>query len=365
MDARRRAALGLAFLLGEIVHPSRVPTSKMDVREVWACSDRALGDLLELGPADRGRLSCFRRRFAASAAAAALLDKGIMAVALGEQIYPQLLAQIYDPPPALFLTGGALSHLQEFMGRRRIAIVGARSASGYGIDAATRLAAGLSREGVCIVSGLALGIDSAAHRGAVTEDGGSIAVLGCGVDVIYPRNNSLLYSRMLKSGLIVSEYPPGTEPRPWRFPARNRIIAGLSEATVVVEARKKSGALITADFSLEQGREVGAVPGSIFSELSEGPHGLIRSGAQLVSSPEDLFECLGIAESAGRKASKPAPAGLTPDERLVHSALEARFQYLDALSAQAGLTPAEAALALVSLEIKGLARHDPGRGYAL
>ncbi len=364
MDARRRAALGLAFLLGEIVHPSRVPTSKMDVKEIWACSDRALGDLLGLGPADRGRLSRFRGRFTAPPAAAALEGKGITAVALGEPRYPQLLAQIYDPPPALFLTGGALSHLKEFMGRRRIAIVGARSASGYGIDAATRLAEGLSREGVCIVSGLAWGIDSAAHRGAIAEEGGSIAVLGCGVDVIYPRNNSLLYNRMLKSGMIVSEYPPGTEPRPWRFPARNRIIAGLSEATVVVEARQKSGALITADFSLEQGREVGAVPGSIFSELSDGPHGLIRAGAQVVTCPDDLFECLGIAGSTGGQASKRAPTGVTGDEQLVYASLEARYQHLDALAAQAGLNPAAAALALVSLEIKSLARHDPGRGYA-
>ena len=186
-------------------------------------------------------------------------------VARGRVGYPALLAELHDPPARLHQRGGAT----EILSRPAVAIVGARSCSRYGAQAARDIACELAAAGVVVVSGLARGIDGEAHRGALAGGGLTVAVLGCGIDRDYPRAHAELARRIAESGLVVSEYPPGIEPAPWRFPARNRIVAGLARATVVVEARERSGALITADFALELGRDVFAVPGEITSGLSK------------------------------------------------------------------------------------------------
>lgn len=374
----RRAALALSFFLGGVIQrPVVLPTAEMTPGEIWECPAASLVAMLKLTANEASRLESFRASFSPACAERRLRATGMEFVALGGEFYPAGLATIYDPPLGLFLKCGhadnlkipasedagevACRRLQELMSRHRIAIVGARAASRYGLDAAGRLATQLSHRSVCVISGLALGVDAAAHCGALEGGGGTIAAMGCAADHVYPSANSGLYRRLLKSGLVVSEYPPGTMPLPWRFPARNRIIAGLSEAVVVVEARQKSGALITADFCLEQGKEVFAVPGSIFSDLSAGPNELIKVGATPLTSAADVLESWGM-ETGSKGISE--PSGLTDAERVVVKVLDATFRHQDELAARAGIDSRRVAALLVSLEIKGLARHEPGRGYS-
>lgn len=374
-SAERDAALALACFLAEYNWPLRVPTRKMSLKELWDCPDELLAGLLKLPQKNLPRLAEFRSRFSAPAMIEQLKRERTRLVTLGEPGYPGCLAQIHDPPPALFMKGAI--PLPELMGQPRVAIVGARAASRYGLDAATSIARGLSRYGICVVSGMALGIDAAAHTGSLEHAGRSLAVLGCGPDVVYPAANRALHTSLIERGLVLSEYPPHTQPIPWRFPARNRIMAGLSNAVIVVEAREKSGSLITAEFALDEGREVFAVPGSIFSKLSSGPHELIRSGAATVTSAEDVLESLGLEldqqslplgefnNPADMPANGPAdgPANLSDDEQRLFRALEVLPCHPDLLATKADLDGSATIAALISLELKGFARLEPGRGY--
>jgi len=362
----RIAALSLAFFLAQYNWPLRVPTGEMTPSRIWSHSNRELAQLLKMPSQAFSQLVEFRRQFSPSAALRNLEQKGVLLIALGDPDYPDSLAQIHDPPPALFLRANQPARLNLCMQRPRVAVVGSRAATKYGLDATREIARGLARQGVCVVSGMALGIDAAAHRAAITEPGGSIAVLGCGPDIIYPRGNRRLYRDLCEHGLVISEYPPGTSPMPWRFPARNRIMSGLSQAVIVIEAGHKSGALITADFCLEEGREVMAVPGSIFSELSAGPHQLIRNGAGIAASAGEVLEILGIDNDAQLELEMnptAAPSNLTGDEKKLYMALDARPCHQDVLASKAGVDGARAATALVALEILGLARLEPSRGY--
>ena len=205
-------------------------------------------------------------------------------------LFPPLLRAIHDPPAGLFLRGDADACLLQ---RQAVAIVGARACSSYGRHVARFLGRDLAAAGLVVVSGMARGVDGEAHRGALEAGGTTVAVLGCGVERDYPAAHADLARRIAGTGLVVSEYPPGVEPAPWRFPARNRIIAGLTTATIVVEARERSGALITADFALEEGREVFAVPGEIVSALSRGSNALLRLGATPLTESADVLEALG------------------------------------------------------------------------
>jgi DNA processing protein len=255
-----------------------------------------------------------------------------------------LLRTIYDPPPRLYVRGGAES---DVLGRPSVAIVGARACSSYGAQVARKLARELASAGLVIVSGLARGIDGEAHRGALEARGLTIAVLGCGVDRDYPAAHRELAGRIRTDGLVVSEYEPGVEPAPWRFPARNRIIAGLCVATIVVEARERSGALITADFALEEGREVFAVPGEITSALSAGANALLRLGATPLTAAADVLESLGIESSSGGT--------------VVHNPiLELLPATADELVRKTGLAVAEVIAALATLDIAGLAAEGDG-----
>jgi DNA processing protein len=208
---------------------------------------------------------------------------------------PPLLRAIYDPPKQLYARGGGD---EELLSRPAVAIVGARSCSPYGSQVARRLARELAGAGLVVVSGLARGIDGEVHRGALDAGGLTVGVLGCGIDRDYPAAHASLAARLRERGLVVSEYEPGVEPAPWRFPARNRIIAGLCPVTVVVEAREKSGALITADFALEEGREVLAVPGEITSPLSAGTNALLKLGAGPCTCAADVLELFGLSAEA-------------------------------------------------------------------
>ena len=272
-------------------------------------------------------------------------------VSRGGQEYPPLLTELHDPPARLLLRGGP----PEILSQPAVAVVGARSCSAYGAQVARDLARELAAAGVVVVSGLARGIDGEAHRGALAAGGQTVAVLGCGIDRDYPRAHAELARRIVASGLVISEYPPGVEPAPWRFPARNRIVAGLARATVVVEARERSGALITADFALELGRDVFAVPGEITSGLSKGTNDLIRQGAIPLLAAGDVFEILGIEPSSPRE-----PASSSPEAGAVLGFLADGAATLDEISRATGLGSPEVAVALTELELAGLVLGGDG-----
>ena len=298
---------------------------------------------------------CARRlwEFLRRVSPAALLEDasrcGAQVVTLADPEYPQALREIPDPPLALYVRGRLPDPV-------RVAVVGSRNPSPDGEYVAQRMAAELAAAGVCVVSGLARGIDAAAHRGALEVGGPTVAVLGCGVDVGYPAGHEGLADQVAAGGAVVSEYPPGTPPAKYHFPLRNRLISGLSHAVVVVEATLRSGALITADLALEQGREVFAVPGSVLNPRSAGPHRLLREGAGWAESAADVLQALGIAPGPSPQHS------VGPLEaRVLECLREPRFP--DELVG-AGLGTAGAVNALlVSLEVRGLVQRLPGGRY--
>ncbi len=292
--------------------------------------------------------------------AARVEETGVRLVTAFDPEYPAALSEIADPPLLLF----ALGRLERLR-LPAVAIVGSRDASRYGRDVAWRLSRELSGAGVTVVSGFARGVDAAAHESALETPGGTIAVLGCGVDVDYPREHRRLKERLIADHLVVSEYAPGTEPRPQNFPIRNRIIAGLSAGVVVVEASRRSGSLITARLAADFGRDVFAVPGSVFSPTSEGTHALLKDGAILCRNAEDvlaeLFPSVGQPRSA---VAAPAAADLSDEARRVLEIL-AREESLSAEEiAQALDLPAATVLAgLFELEAAGLALAVEGGRY--
>jgi DNA processing protein len=265
--------------------------------------------------------------------------------------YPPLLAQLHDPPVCIHLRGDAGV---DVLVRPCVAVVGARSCSPYGADVARMLGRELAAAGVVVVSGLARGIDGEAHRGALAGDGPTIAVLGCGIDRDYPRSHAWLARRIGETGLLVSEYPPGVEPAPWRFPARNRIIAGLCAATVVVEARERSGALITADFALELGRDVFAVPGEITAARSAGTNHLLRQGAAPLLGVEDVLDAIGVERAVAPTATVSAEAAV------IVEALTDAPRGADELARMCGWSSAQMAAALVELELAGVVSEASG-----
>jgi DNA processing protein len=276
-------------------------------------------------------------------------------VCRGGRGYPPLLAQLHDPPARLWLRGDSA----DVLARPAVAVVGARSCSGYGAQVARTLARELAATGLVVVSGLARGIDGEAHRGALDAGGATVAVLGCGVDRDYPARHAELARRLVEAGgLVVSEYEPGVEPAPWRFPARNRIIAGLALATVVVEARERSGALITADFALELGREVFAVPGEITSNLAAGTNRLIRQGAAPLLEIDDVLDAFGIVAAPPARGAVAERLGEAASQVLELVAAEPRTS--DQLVRETGLDAATVAVALVELELAGAAIEADG-----
>lgn len=291
--------------------------------------------------------------------AARLEAMGITFLCHNDPGYPENLLKIYDPPPVIFIRG-----LLKSSDKLAVAVVGSRKPSPYGQVVAEKLAKDLVAVGITIVSGMARGIDTAAHKGALAGGGRTIAVLGCGPDVVYPRENRGLMEKIIENGAIISEFPPGMHPEPWHFPVRNRIISGLSQGTVVVEAAERSGALITADCALEQGRDVMAVPGNVVSPLSRGPHRLIKQGARLVEGAGDILDELGLEKLF--PVPEPGNEGaikMSKEEETLYTLLSLEPVSMDELIGKSGLSPQKAMAALMYLELKGLTRQMPGKFY--
>jgi DNA processing protein len=268
-----------------------------------------------------------------------------------DRLFPERLRAIFDPPKALYTRGAGEP---EVLGLRAVAVVGARSCSAYGAQVARMLGRELASAGLVVVSGLARGIDGEAHRGALEASGLTVAVLGCGIDRDYPASNAALSRRIEENGLVVSEYDPGVEPAPWRFPARNRIIAGLTEAVVVVEARERSGALITADFALDEGRDVFAVPGEITSSLSAGTNALLKLGAAPLTKADDVLEVLGVERPAAEAVE------VSPEAAQVLELVRDAPAGADELTARGVLEPGAVSVALTELELAGLVAAADG-----
>ncbi len=280
--------------------------------------------------------------------------KGIKLCSYSDPEYPKLLLNTFNAPQVLFYRGvlPMTDHL--------IAIVGARKATSYGKNIAQLLAAELTEAGVWVVSGAARGIDTAAHQGALSKEGYTIAVLGCGVDISYPPENSKLIHQIAECGAVVSEYAPGTIAHPGHFPARNRIINGLSRGVVVVEAAERSGALITADFALEEGRDVFAVPGSIFSASSKGTHRLIKQGAKLIDSATDILEEYNIVATK----MEPQIVELTAEERVVYESLTYENPLgIEEIAVKTKLGIAVITYIVLQFELRGLVAEHSGRRY--
>ncbi|MCI8894743.1 MAG: DNA-protecting protein DprA [Lachnospiraceae bacterium] len=288
-----------------------------------------------------------------------MAEQGVELVCIDQPGYPSRLLHIYDPPYGLFVKGTLPA------GEHAVAIVGARGCSVYGQAVAKRLGQLLGEHGVDVVSGLACGIDGAAHRGALEAGGGTWGVLGCGVDICYPRQNRDLYRAMEQRGGLCSESPPGTQPLPYLFPRRNRIISGLADAVVVVEAREKSGSLITADCALEQGKTVYAVPGRISDDLSRGCLWLLSQGACVYYSEEEFLRELGIASvPKNGKNKKLIQNALEKNERLVYSVLDFSPLHLDQIIGQTGLEFQQAVVALFRLQCLGLVKEISKNQYS-
>ncbi|MDD4503247.1 MAG: DNA-processing protein DprA, partial [Clostridiaceae bacterium] len=284
-------------------------------------------------------------------------ENSIKAYTIFENEYPENLKNIYDPPPVLYVKGELLKE-----DALAIGIVGSRKASDYGLKAAYKIAYRLAELGITIVSGMALGIDSAAHRGALAAKGRTIAVFACGLKYVYPMTNFRLSQEIQKDGAIITEYPFDTEAFAPQFPARNRIISGMSLGVIVVEAGEKSGSLITADFALEQGREVFAVPGNISSPNSKGTNSLIKNGAKLVSNIEDITEELNLKIVYKEKTSinNYEKHDISAEEGRILTYLKSKGGDKDEIAAATELQPGKAMAALTMLEIKGLIQQIDG-----
>lgn len=268
--------------------------------------------------------------------------------------FPALLREVPDPPARLFMMGKRLEPAPH------VAVVGTRRASHYGLEVAHWLGGELASAGITVVSGMAWGIDAAAHRGALAAGGTTVAIMGCGLDICYPAGHRKLFDQITGSGTVISEHTEGIPPLKHHFPIRNRIIAGMSLGVVVVEGQPRGGAMITARLAMEFGREVFAVPGPVHSPGSSGPHLLIRDGARLVASADQVIEDLGMLALS----QEPAPPQLHPDEARLLQGIDARPQLLDILASRVRMPTSTAAAVLVKLEMKNLVTRYPGGRYA-
>jgi DNA processing protein len=291
-----------------------------------------------------------------------LEEVGGKIITLKDDDYPKRLKDIYDPPALLYVRG---DYRRE--DELAIAIVGSRKTSPYGRWFTEKIGQDLARHGVTVVSGMARGIDSVAHQGALQEGGRTIAVLGCGVDVIYPSENRNLFYQIIEHGAVFSEFPMGSPPEGGHFPRRNRIISGLSIGVVIVQASAESGSLITASYALEQGREVFAVPGNVGAEGSRGTNQLIKEGAKLVESSEDILEEIlpqwSREKETVQKARTPVP-DLTEEEKILYNLLGETPSHIDAIIRESQLDPGKVSSLLLNLELKGLISQWPGKCFS-
>ncbi|MBN1189590.1 MAG: DNA-processing protein DprA [Dehalococcoidales bacterium] len=304
-------------------------------------------------------IALFRPRIDLDAEMEKLDKQGVKACTCHDSLYPARLKEIYDYPPVIYVKG-ELTTRDEWC----IAVVGTRRATIYGRQVAQELAADLARSSITVVSGLARGIDTVAHRSTLEAGGRTIGVFGCGLDVIYPAENASLAGNIVQHGAIISEYPLGTKPRPDNFPRRNRIMSGMSLGVLVIEADQSSGAIITARMALEQNREVFAVPGSILSPVSRGTNALIKEGAKLVQSCDDILEELNLTASVHQMEMKEAiPTSET--EELLLKYLTAEPVHIDGICRASGLPVSTVSSNLAIMELKGLVRQVSSMNFVL
>ncbi len=331
-------------------------------RKVLAASRAELAGLPDIGPVTASNLKGQVSWDQAEKQAGLIKQHGVNLITFRDDDYPKNLLAIYDPPPFLFVKG-------ELSGRDQnaVAIVGSRSASAYGKRITESIARELARRGITVVSGMARGIDSIGHLSALKEKGRTLAVFGSGLDVIYPPENGKLAERISSSGALLSEFPMGTMPEKPNFPRRNRLISGLSLGVVVVEAGAKSGALVTAGCALEQNREVFAIPGNLGAKTSEGTNSLIKQGAKLVTSVQDILEELKIGTSGGGPSSPDGAeeriSQLSDKETNVYRLISDEAHHIDKIAASASVSVSDALSLLLSLELKGLVKQLSGKMF--
>jgi len=342
---------------------SRMQAAGLPLEAVLQMAPRELAAKANFTEKTRAALEELRGRFDAGEVLAGVEGAGARAVTLADADYPEALRVVPDAPPALFVKGDLAWALSGPV----VALVGSRRATASGLEAARRLAGALAERGVCVVSGVALGVDAAAHEGALLGGGPTVGVLGCGVDVVYPRSNRGLYGRVEGAGAVISEYGPGEAPLPWRFPARNRIIGGLASHTVVVEAAEKSGSLITARHASDAGREVWAVPGPALAPECRGSNRLLADGAGVLWDIDEFVESVAPEASGaptqprlGSGAGEPVPEGLPEGERAALAAVGFEPTAVDAVAERSGRPVRELLSALTMLEIKGYLRREAG-----
>ena len=339
------------------VRMRRLCATVSDMRTIWSMN---VGDLRETGALTEALAEALARHSAMHPELPAQIREDCTRLNMGlitidDADYPVVLREIFDPPLVLYYRGTLVPDA------RRISMVGARKFTAYGEAAAVEFAERLAAAGVTVVSGAARGIDTRAHRGAL-RGGRTVAVLGCGVDIAYPSENHRLLAQIVEmGGAVISEYAPGTQPLPVFFPARNRIISGLSEGTLVIEAAQRSGSLITAEMALSEGRDVYAVPGSIYSPQSGGCHNLIRAGARLVESPQEILEEMRLVEPPRRSAREQ----LTPEEARIYQVLSFDYalsmdEILDSMPEHDG---ANIPLRLLQMQLKGIITENEMHAY--
>lgn len=372
-DRERRCLLAFSLVPGlGAVRIARLIEHFGSVEAAWLARKEALLDVRGIGQAGAAAIVASRGADRAGRAMRRAAASGARIVTWLDAAYPVRLRGIPASPPVVYIRGAWQD------GRPAVAIVGTRRATPYGMGVAERLAAALAARDVTIVSGLARGIDGAAHRAAVRSGGRTVGVLGCGVDVAYPpEHGSLMEAMVTKGGALMAEAPPGTSPAPGLFPARNRLISGLADAVVVIEGDTDSGAMITASRAIGQGRTVFAVPGSVYAPGSRGPHRLLAAGASVLTSPDDVLAVLEGTKTAGTGiggppggSSAPDPAGrrelggLSEAERRVLAAVDpGDARSVDRVAGAAGIDVAAAAAALVGLEVRGAVRRTAGGLY--
>ncbi len=372
------------------VHFIRLLARYRTPTEVLKASESALAEIA--GPKLAQRIAQYAQAADVEAQERLMEKFGATLITMNDTAYPARLAEIYDPPLVLFARGALLEDDEHC-----VAIVGTRNATPYGFRTAERLAGELAARGITVVSGMASGIDTAAHKGALEAGGRTIAVLGNGVDIVYPDHNRELMDRIIAQGCVLSQFPMGTKPSKGHFPYRNRIISGMTLGTVVVQAPIRSGALITAQQAMEQGREVFAVPGEVGVANSEGPHSLLREGAKLVETVEDILVELNLPASMRlRPSAAPIQVPMTPHrvpqphppvqsaapalaqpatpqapvrpgsdtERNVLSVLTQSGSFVDEIASACRISVSEALTSLTMLEIKGLVRQFSGKRFA-
>ena len=327
-------------------------------KQIWEAAPQAFLDVKGFTPNLRDKILQERQNIHPEKAWEKILQQGYSLLTWEDNSYPPLLKEIYDPPPLLYYYGNV-----DILHSNCLAIVGSRRHTVYGREIAYKFAAGLSRHGLIVVSGMARGIDTWAHKGVLDAGGKTAAILGCGLDVCYPPENKPLKEEIEKSGVLISEFPPGYKPLPANFPRRNRIISGLSLGTLVVEAGEKSGALITADFALEQGREVFAVPGGIASPYSRGCHKLIKEGAKLVENIEDVLEEIMVTGLLGDVFPPQQKPEFNPDEERLLEFIPYEPFALEELAALSKMPLSRLNVLLLELELKGAVKQLPGKYY--